>query len=180
MFNVTIMIFFILFPILVGVGIYVLFPRKTKNILCKLIPAWNKRYVVCHMNYQAGLSDIYNVIPNPQGLTQVGKYSYDLTDKYVCLYFLKRAHFVLDENNSIPRAYSKPTNEDIIFQAAEIQTALNNNVMEYLFSKKKEVLIIGFFILATINILAIVYNIYAINALQDAIVTISLVDVKVP
>jgi hypothetical protein len=166
MFNWTIMLLFMFLPILFLVIAFVLFKRKTMNLLMKFIPAWKKRYVVCHMNYQAGMKDIYNVIPNQSGLTQVGKYSYDLAEKYVALTYMKRNHYVLDEENAIPKNYEKYDKNEIIFQAAEIQTALDNNVMEYLFSKKKELLIIGLFIIATISMLALIYNIIALNELK--------------
>jgi hypothetical protein len=41
--------------------------------------------------------------------------------------------------------------------------------MEYLFSKKKEMLIIGLFIVAIIAILAIIYNIISINELKASL-----------
>ena len=166
MFNWTIMLLFMFLPILFLVIAFVLFKRKTMNLLMKFIPAWNKRYVICHMTYKAGLKEVYNVIPNPSGLTQVGKYSYLLSDKYIALTFMKRNHFVLNESDSIPKSFEKYNKQAIIFQSAEIQTALDNNVMEYLFSKKKELLIIGLFVIATISMLALIYNIIALNELK--------------
>lgn len=166
MFNVTIMLLFMFLPILFLVVAFVLFKRKTMNLLMTFIPAWNKRYVVCHVIYQAGLKDVFNVIPNQSGLTLVGKYSYLLEEKYIALIYKKRAHYVLDEADSIPKTFNAHDKDAIIFQAAEIQTALDNNVMEYLFSKKKELLIIGLFIIATISMLALIYNIIALNELK--------------
>lgn len=169
MFNIQIMLYVLAIPfILFGIG-YGLFPKQTKNLLMKLIPAWKKRYVICHMRYQGGLSEVFYVIPNLQGLTQVGKYSYQLIDKYSCFTWNNRLHFVLDENDAIPRNFEIQTKESVIFQSAEIQTALNNSVMDYLFSRKKEMLIIGLFIVAIIAILAIVYNIIQTNELKELI-----------
>jgi len=125
------------------------------------------------MVYQAGLSDIYFVVRNDDGLTKVGRYSYELSDKYITLIFNKRAHFILDENNAIPRHFKPDINEEIIFQAAEIQTALNNSVMDYLFSKKKDILIIGLFCLCIISLLAIVYVTYELNGLKVVVTTIA-------
>jgi hypothetical protein len=79
---------------------------------------------------------------------------------------MKRNHFVLNESDSIPKSFEKYDKQAVIFQSAEIQTALDNNVMEYLFSKKKELLIIGLFIIATISMLALIYNIIALNELK--------------
>lgn len=169
MFNWTIALLFMFLPIAVLVIAFVVFKRKTNNLLMRIIPAWNKRYVVCHVMYQAGMKEVYNVIPNQSGLTQVGKYSYLLTEKYITLTFMKRNHFVLNEADSIPKSFEAYDKKSVIFQAAEIQTALDNNVMEYLFSKKKEILIIGLFIIATISMLALIYNIIALNELKTLI-----------
>lgn len=166
MYNAQITIIILIAPIIIGVIAYGLFPRITKNVLCKFIPAWNKRYVVCHMTYQAGMRNVFHIIPNHSGLTQVGKYSYNLSEKYAVLVHAKRFHFILDENDVIPRNFEPQTKDTITYQAAEIQTALDNNVMEYLFSKKKELLIFGLFILGIISVLAIVYNIYELNAIK--------------
>jgi hypothetical protein len=161
-------------PLIMGVIAYGLFPRKTKNLLMKLVPAWNKRYVICHLNYRAGLKDIFNVIPNMEGLTKVGKFSYNLSDKYAALTFNKRLHFVLQEEDVFPKTYTEITDELLIYRAAEIQTALDNTVMDYLFSKKKELLIIGLFVLATVSLLAIIYNIYELNNLKASIASIAI------
>jgi hypothetical protein len=159
-------------PLILGVIAYGLFPRKTKNILMKLVPAWKKRYVICHLNYRAGLKDVFYVIPNMEGLTKVGKFSYNLADKYATLTFNQRLHFVLQEKDVFPKTYTEITDELLIYRAAEIQTALDNTVMDYLFSKKKEILLIGLFVLATISLLAIVYNIYELNNMRAAIAAI--------
>lgn len=154
---------------------YIFFTRQTTNFFMKILPKLKKRYVVCHLRYQAGLEDVYNVVPNPQGLTRVGTYSYDLADKYIALFYKKRAHFILQECDAIPKNFEQITNNSIIFQAAEIQTALNNTVMEYLFSKKKELLILGLFIVAIAAILCIIYNIYQISQIKEMIIALPLV-----
>lgn len=171
MFNITIMLLFMFLPIVLLVIAFVLFKRKTMNILMTLIPAWNKRYVICHVTFQAGLKEVHKVIPNQAGLTRVGKFSYLLTPEYIALTFNKRHHYVLDEANSIPKSFEAFDKEAIIFQASEIQTALDNNVMEYLFSKKKELLIIGLFVIATISMLALIYNVIAINELKTVMLS---------
>ena len=157
---------------------YILFTRQMTNLAMRVLPKLKKRYVVCHLRYQAGLEDIYNVIPNPQGLTKVGSYSYELGDKYVALSFNKRKHYVLQENDTIPKTFEGQTDESIIFQAAEIQTALNNTVMEYLFSKKKDILILGLFIIAVAAILCIIYNIYEIAKLKEMILALPIQSVQ--
>jgi hypothetical protein len=146
---------------------FVFFTRQTKNFFISILGKYKKRYVVCHMIYQNGMEDVYNVVPNPEGLTQVGKLSYMLIDKYVTLYHKKRAHFVLDENDTIPRHFERQTNESIIFQASEIQTALNNEVMAFLFSKKKDVMMIIVCFLVILSIAVMAYTIYEINSLMS-------------
>ena len=170
MFNST-TLFFLVAIFAIGIFAYAMFPRKTKNFLAEQIPALRKRYVICHVRYQTGQSDIWKVVPNPQGLTQVGKYSYNLSDIYAIMRFENRLHFFIDEADTIPRTMKERTTEDIIFQSSEIQTALNNTVMDYLFSRKKELLIMGLFGLGILCMLAFVYMSYELSALREAITT---------
>ena len=169
MFDIKITLLFLGLPIGLLAFAYIVFPRKTKNFFMNLLPAWKKRYVICHLTYQAGLVDVFFVIPNKLGLTNVGKFDYLLNEKYAALVFNKRVHYVLNENDSIPKTFIEHTKEEVIFQTAEIKNALENNVMEYLFSKKKELLIIGLFIIAIIATLAIAYNIVNVNELKTLV-----------
>ena len=180
MFDIKIMLMFMLFPLAGIVISFVLFKRKTMNFLRMIIPKWNKRYVICHLRFQAGLEEIHNVIPNQQGLTKVGEYAYLLSEKYIILTHNKRVHYILNEADAIPAICAATKKEDIIFQAAEIQTALDNNVMEYLFSQKKDLLIWGLFILIFIAIAAIGYNIVTLGELKTMLSTStpSVIEVK--
>jgi len=112
--QITVLILLI-FGCIIGLS-FVFFTRQTKNFFIALLPKYKKRYVVCHMVYQNGMEDVYNVVPNPDGLTKVGDFSYQLIDKYITLHHKKMAHFVLNENNAIPRHFERQTNESIIFQ----------------------------------------------------------------
>ena len=168
MYNSTQITILILLIIGCVIGLaFVFFTRQTKNFFIAILPKYKKRYVICHMIYQNGMEDIYNVIPNPEGLTQVGKFSYQLIDKYITLVHKKRAHFVLNENDAIPRHFTKQNSEDIIFQASEIQTALNNEVMAFLFSKKKDVLMAIVLITCVLAIAVMVYTVYKIDSLMS-------------
>ena len=171
MYDIRITLLVLGLPIALLAFAYVVFPRKTKNFFMDVLPAWKKRYVICHLTYQAGLVDVFYVIPNKLGLTTVGKMEYMLNEKYSALVFNKRVHYVLNETDAIPKTFIEHTKEEVIFQAAEIKTALENNVMEYLFSKKKELLIIGLFIIAILATLAIVYNIINVNELKTIVQT---------
>jgi len=153
----------------IGLFCYALFPRKTNNILMKYIPAWQKRYVVCHVKYVSGITEAWKVVPSKDGLTKVGKYSFDLAERYMMMRYEGRPHYILDERDSIPLTLKDRTNEDIIFQSAEIQTALTNTVMDYLFSGKKDILIYGLFIVAILAILGIMYAAYEISTMKEVI-----------
>jgi len=166
-------IIFIVLPIAILAVGYAMFPRKTKNFLTEYIPAWKKRYVFVHVRYQSGQQDSHKVVPNATGLTQVGKYSYNLSNQYSLMKSENRYHFYVDELDSIPRTFNDRKPEDIVFQAAEIQTALNNSVMTYLFSRKKDLLVVGLFVLGGLTLLAIIYNVYELNGLKAAVAAIA-------
>ena len=147
---------------------YTFFPRQTKNFYVRVTK--RKRYVVCHMKYaNTKYEDTFNVVPESDFITKVRNFSYDLNPKYAVLFWKKRLHFVLDENNSIPLHFTVDNKEEIMFQAMEIQNALNNNVTEYLFTKRKEILIMGLFLVAIASTLAVIYSIIRINELTDKI-----------
>ena len=148
---------------------YAAFPRRTNNVLVKFIPAWNKRYVVVHIRYPSGKLEPWLIIPNLQGLTTVSKYAYNLDEKYAVLRYEGRLHFIVDEINAIPAQFEPVTKEQVIYNAAEIKTALNNTVMEYLFSRKKELLIMGLFGLAILSILFMVYLSYELSAIRGIV-----------
>ena len=175
--QITILILLI-FGCVIGLS-FVFFTRQTKNFFISFLPKYKKRYVVCHMIYQNGMEDVYNVVPNPEGLTQVGKFSYQLIDKYVTLYHKKRAHFVLNENDTVPRHFERQTNESIIFQASEIQTALDNEVMAFLFSKKKDIMMLVLMALSVLSIAVMVYTIYEIDKLMSMASSIASTVVRV-
>lgn len=174
--QITILILLIIASI-IGLS-FVFFTRQTKNFFISILGKYRKRYVICHMRYQNGMEDIYNVVPNPDGLTKVGNYSYQLIDKYVTLYHKKRAHFVLNENDAIPRHFERQTNESIIFQASEVQTALDNEVMAFLFSKKKDVMMIIVIFLVILSIATMAYTISEIDKLMNMASNLSSTVVK--
>ena len=164
MFNWLVTMRIIALIAMLGILSYIFFTRQTTNFFMKILGKYRKRYVVCHMRYDSGKQEDFLVIPNLQGLTKVGEYLYDLSDKYILLKIKNRKHFLLDENNVIPRYFDEiESKETILFQASEIKTAFVNTVMEYLFSKKKEILIYGLFIVAIAAILTSVYVIYELS-----------------
>ncbi len=147
---------------------YTFFPRQTKNFYVRITKS--KRFVVCHMKYaNTKYEDEFAVVPESDFLTKVKSFSYDLNPKYAIGYWKKRLHFVLDENNSIPLHFEKDNKEEIMFQAMEIQNSLNNNVTEYLFTKKRDILIMGLFIVAIVATIALIYSIVRMNELLEKI-----------
>ena len=152
--------------IVVSMFFYTFFPRQTKNFWTRVTK--RKRFVVCHMRYaNTQYEDEYVVVPESDFLTEVKKYSYDLNPKYAIGYWKKRLHFVLDENNTIPLHFTKDNNEEILFQAMEIQTAMNNDVTEYLFTKRREILILGLFVVAIIAVLGVIFSVIRMNELIE-------------
>jgi len=147
---------------------YLFFPRQTKNFYVRVTK--RKRFVVCHMRYaNTKFEDEFSVVPESDFITKVKSFSYDLNPKYSIGFWKKRLHFVLDENNSIPLHFVKDNNEEIMFQAMEIQNALNNNVTEYLFTKRKEILIMGLFVVAILAVISLIYSIVRMNELLEKI-----------
>lgn len=147
---------------------YTFFPRQTKNLFVKITK--RKRFVVCHMRYaNTQYEDEFIVVPESDFLTEVKKFSYDLNPKYAIGYWKKRLHFVLDESNTIPKHFEKDNNDEIVFQAMEIQNALNNNVTEYLFTKRKEILILGLFAIAIIATVALIYSVVRMNEVIEKV-----------
>jgi hypothetical protein len=147
---------------------YLFFPRQAKNFYVRVTK--RKRFVVCHMRYaNTKYEDEFIIVPESDFITKVKSFSYDLNPKYSIGFWKKRLHFVLDENNSIPLHFTKDNNEEIMYQAMEIQNALNNNVTEYLFTKRKEILIMGLFIVAIVAVIALIYSIMRMNELLEKI-----------
>jgi len=85
------------------------------------------------------------------------------------VYIQKRAHFILMEENCVPLMIVPQSESTVVFQAAIIQKQLDTMVMDYLFSRKKELLIIGLFVLGAISTLALIYNAIEINGLKTMI-----------
>jgi len=147
---------------------YLFFPRQTKNLYIRVTK--KKQFVVCHMRYaNTKYEDEIVVVPESDFITKVKAFSYDLNPKYSIGFWKKRLHFVLDENNMVPLHFEKDNNEEIMFQAMEVQNALNNNVTEYLFTKRKEILIIGLFIVAIVAVIALIYSIVRMNELLEKV-----------
>ena len=180
MFNIGITVLIIVLPIIcIGFG-YALYPRATKNILMKIIPSWYKRYVICHMMYPSGLSDTYLVVPNPEGLTKVGRNSYMLKEEYSILKYKKRLHYILQEDDVVPVRTIPTSRKDLIFQSAEIQTALDNTVMTYLFKGKAEIILYVVVGLVILNIFIIAYVLMALGDYQNAMSILSAQIANIP
>lgn len=167
--NILLLVFLTL-GIVIAVLVF-LFPRQSKNTFYSIFGKYRKRYVICHMKYSSGLEEIFNIIPNLKGLTQVGNYSYMLEEKYALMRWKGRLHFLLDEADSVPKHIEPSSKDDIIYQSAVIQSSIDTSVMDFLFAKKKEILINILIILVIVCILVIIYNIYSIRELGAIIQT---------
>lgn len=152
--------------LVVSMFFYTFFPRQTKNMWIRVTK--RKRYVVCHLRYSnTEFEDSFNVVPEPDGLTEVKKYSYNLNPKYAIMVWKNRLHYVLHEKNCIPFHFAVDDKAEILFQAMEIQTALNNDVTEYLFTKRKEILILGLFVVAIVAVLGVIFSVIRMNELIE-------------
>jgi len=151
---------------MVSMFFYTFFPRQTRNFWIRVTK--RKRYVVCHLRYSnTEFEDSFNVVPESDGLTEVKKNSYNLNPKYAIMVWKNRLHYVLHEKNCIPFHFAVDDKAEILFQAMEIQTALNNDVTEYLFTKRKELLILGLFIVAIVATIALCYSVIRMNELIE-------------
>lgn len=139
--------------------IYAVFSRQCKNLYHKYVHA--RRYVVCHLKMPGTqFTDEWDVVPEKNHFTTVGKYQYDLNPKYAILEYRGRLHFKLDENNAIPRHLDHDNNEEILFQVQEIRTALENRAAEWIYRKNNSIALIGMAIAWFITLIALIYVIY--------------------
>lgn len=155
---------------IIGAVLFLVFTRKGKNLVTKIV--YTKRYVICHLsNPNTEFVDDWYVVPRPDFYTKVGKYLYNLNPDYATRKEKGRLHFDLDVNDAIP-IYPKRTNsdEEIIQQVIEVQTAIDNNVKDFLYRKQQNIALIIAFVALAIAILIALYAVYTIqtnNAILD-------------
>lgn len=159
----------IMFFLIVGMTLFLLFTRRGKNITAQII--FNKKYVVCHLTRPASDSEeIHRVVPKSDYMTTVGKYDYDLKPEYALFRWKGRLHYLLEENDAIPK-YIKRTdsNQEILMQVQEIKTALHNRSYDFLYAKNKNIALIVACAGMFIAILVAIYAIYKIGQISPMI-----------
>lgn len=157
MLEIVIMLFFLI----IAAAIYIAYPRQTKNFVIATVK--RKRFVVVHMNLAGTqFKEDYNVVPEKDKLTLIKKFGYDLNEKYATMMWKKRLHYIVDENNSIPKHFTTDNNEEVLFQAKEIGNALRNDAYEKLFTKKQDLALILCAAFAVLLLVVVIYDAYVI------------------
>lgn len=108
--------------------------------------------------------DIYKVVPEKDFLTHVANGQYNLNPAYAMMIWKGRLHFLLFENDSIPKYVNRTgSNEEIMFQTKEITTALENRAYDFLYQKNKNIALILAGVGLFISIMVAIYAAYEIS-----------------
>lgn len=161
---ITIIVAITTFIFMVLSVLFLVFTRKGKNLVTKVISS--KKYVVCNLlNPNTDFVEEWLVVPRPDFYTKVSKYHYNLNPEYAKRKVNGRLVFDLDKNDAIP-LYSKRTNsnEEIIQQVIELETAIDNNVKEFLYKRKDSIVLLIVGIGWLITILVVIFAIYSIQS----------------
>lgn len=155
--------------IIASVGIFLFLTRPGKNIIQTIL--FNKKYVVCHkVNKQTGFEEVWRVVPNPDFITTVGKFDYNLNPRYAILSWKGRLHYRLNENDVIPEyPQRKDTNEEVLIQVSEVKTALHNNAYKIIYGKKADLALILCAIALFLSIIVALYATYTIGNISPMI-----------
>jgi hypothetical protein len=145
------------------------FTRPGKNLLIKIFE--NKKYVICHVKRAStDFEDIWNIIPNPDYFTTVGKFDYNLNPQYAMMKWKGRLHFHIDEGDAIPKYINrKDTPQEILMQVQEIKTALHNKAYNFLYGKSPNIALIIACVACGIALLIAIYGIYEIQKIAPMI-----------
>ncbi|MDD5407070.1 MAG: hypothetical protein PHE73_09055 [Sulfurovaceae bacterium] len=169
---VTLLITILLLFGLIGVSLFMAFTRQGKNLYVQLFH--RKKYVICHLKHLAtDYMDVYRIVPEKDYLTPVSKGIYDLNPNYKLFEWKGRLHFLLEENDVVPKYIQrKDTTEEILIQVNEVRTALNSCAYDELFGKKKEIAIFIACVGLLISILVGVYTVYELQKLNDLLLLV--------
>lgn len=163
-------IFVLLFVlIIVSIAGFIFCTRQGKNFMISTFK--KNKYVVCHLRRTSSdFEEIYLVVPTADFFTVVGKYTYNLNPAYAMMRWKGRLHFVLNENDAIPKYLSRfDTKEEILMQVAELKTALHNRAYDFLYVKNKNMALILAAIGLGISIFIALYAVYEIQKIEPII-----------
>jgi len=167
----TIYIFLaIIFAIIIAsVGIFLTLTRQGKNFIKTIL--FNRKYVVCHLqNKNTGYEEVWKVVPPADCITNVGKHHYNLNPKYSILSWKKRLHFVLNEGDVIPEYLNrKGTNEEILIQVDETDTAINTRAYKIIYGKKMDIALIVCGVALFLSLIVAIYAIYTIGKISPLV-----------
>lgn len=152
------------FIFMVGSVLFLTLTRKGKNLVTKLV--FRKKYVICNLlNPNTDFVDEWLVVPRPDFYTKVGKYHYNLNPNYSKRKDKGRLIFDLDRNDAIPLYIERTnSNEEIIQQVIELETAIDNNVKEFLYKRKDNIILLIVGIGWLLTIIALIFAIYSIQS----------------
>lgn len=148
----------------------IIFRKKLRNLGIAI--AKRKSYVVVHMKHEGtGFWEHYNVVPDADKSTQIGKMNYTLHPQFAAFPWKGRLHYIVQEFDAVPTHYvvDGQENEDILFQAHEIQAALTNQVAEMLFRQRLLIYFVILAVVAGIGFVVVAYDIYQIQNIQKVI-----------
>lgn len=168
--NAILMIVTMFMGFIVVASIMFLFmTRPGKNIIAEI--AFRKKYVICHLkNEHTGFEEIYKVIPPTDRITLVGKHHYNLNPNYATISWKNRLHFVLNDGDVIPRYLDRVnTNEEIIQQVDETDTAINTRAYKIIYGKQKDIALILCAVALMVALLTAVYAIYSVDKMTTAL-----------
>ena len=155
--------------IIASIGIFLFLTRQGKNLVKTIL--FNRKYVVCHLqNKNTGFEEVWRVVPTTDYITQVGKHNYNLNPDYAILSWKKRLHFILNEGDVIPE-YLKRTgsNEEILIQVDEIDTAINTRAYKIIYGKKMDIALIVCGVALFLSLIIAVYAIYTVGKVTPLI-----------
>lgn len=149
---------------MVGTIVFLVFTRNGKNLVTKIIR--NKKYVICNLtNPNTDFIEKWYIVPRPDFYTKVGKYHYNLKPEYATSRENGRLVFNLDKNDAIPLYPNRTgSNEEIIQQVIELETAIDNNVKEFLYKRKDSIVLIIVGVGWLLTLIALIYAIYTIQS----------------
>ena len=172
---------------IIFVSLYIAFPRPFDNLAVSIFRR-KSFVVVLFKRANTDFVEKWLVVPPPDKQTRIRKGIYNLAEKYQAGKRKGRAYFLVDEKDNIPRTlnpgsiderafqmllnttnspeikFASYSNDDIVLQAHEVQSTIQNRVAELLFSKKKDMM---FLILIALIILNAALAYYEITILRE-------------
>ena len=184
---------------IIFVSLYVAFPRPFDNLAVSIFRR-KSFVVVLFKRANTDFVEKWLVVPPADKQTKIRKGIYNLSEKYQAGKRKGRAYFLVDEKDNIPRTFGKDSvdekafqmllsatnapelrfgaysNDDIVLQAHEVQSTIQNRVAELLFSKQKDILVWVLVGLILINAALAYYEITILREMAPYIAKFTQID----